>query len=160
MCNPGTKTEVPNPDKEGAINKEKLTPGAQVSLDHFVVQAPGRRFTSRGHEAEQNMFKGGTIFVDAGSGRIKIQFQVSLAAADTIRSKMKYERDALNNGVRIQTYRSDNGTFTAQAFIDDEINSQDQSISFSGAQHQNGVTERAIKTVSESARTMMLHCAL
>jgi hypothetical protein len=74
---------------------------------------------------------------------------------------MEYERDALNNGVRIQTYQSDNGTFTAQAFID-ELNTQEKSItsSGSGAQHQNGVAERAIKTVSESARTMMLHCAL
>jgi hypothetical protein len=161
MLNPGTKTEIPNPNKEGAINKEKLTPGAQVSLDHFVVREPGRRFTSRGHEAEHNMFKGGTIFVDAGSGHIKLKFQVSLAAANTIRSKMEYECDALNHGVHIHMYRSDNGTFTAQAFID-EINNRDRSISFSGsdAQHQNGVAERAIKTVSESARTMMLCCAL
>jgi hypothetical protein len=71
--NPETKTEVPNPDKEGAINKDKLTPGAQVSLDHFVVQESGRRFTSRGHESTEHMFKGGTIFVDAGSGRIKLK---------------------------------------------------------------------------------------
>jgi hypothetical protein len=159
--NPETKTEVPNPDKEGAINKDKLTSGAQVSLDHFVVRKPGRRFTSRGHESAERMFKGGTIFVDAASGRIKLKFQVSLAASNTIRSKMEYEWDALNNGVRIETYQSDNGTFTVQAFID-ELNAREQSITFSGsgAQHQNGVAERAIKTVSESARIMMLHCAL
>jgi hypothetical protein len=162
MRNPGTKTEVPNPAKEGAINKDKLVSGAQVSLDHFVVRKPGRRFTSRGHESTERMFKGGTIFVDVASGRIKLKFQVSLAASDTIRSKKEYERDALNHGVQIQTYRSNNGTFTAQAFIE-ELNTREQSITFSGsgAQHdQNGVAERAIKTVSESARTMMLHCAL
>jgi hypothetical protein len=51
--------------------------------------------------------------------------------------------------------------FTAQAFIE-EINKNQQTISFSGssAQHQNAVAERAIKTFTKAARTMMLHCAL
>jgi hypothetical protein len=66
--NPGTKTEVPNLAKEGATNKDKLVTGAQVSMDHFVVRKHGQRFTSRGHESADNMFKGGTTFIDAASG--------------------------------------------------------------------------------------------
>ena len=107
------------------------------------------------------MFHGGTIFVDAASGRIKVKFQRGLTAAETLQSKMEFEREALSNGVTIKAYRTDNGTFTAQSVID-QIKDLNQTITFSGAgaQHQNGVAERAIKTVSEATRTIMLHAAL
>lgn len=159
--NPETKTEVPNPLTQGNINKNQLNPGDLVSMDHFVVKTAGRKFESRGRDAPDSMYKGGTFFVDAASARIKVKFQVGLSANETIRSKMEYEREALNYGVNVRSYRTDNGTFTAQSFIQ-EIEKQNQTISFSGAgaQHQNAVAERAIKTICEAARTMMLHCAL
>ena len=159
--NPGTKTEVPNPGTVGNINKNQLVPGDQVSMDHFVVRTNGRRLNTKGREHVDKMFKGGTIFSDAASGKIVLKFQVSLKASETIQSKMEFERTANSYGVRIKKYRTDNGVFTAQAFID-EINKSGQTISFSGAgaQHQNAVAERAIKTITEAARTMMLHSAL
>jgi hypothetical protein len=134
--NPDTKTEIPNPATTGNINKNHLHPGDQVSMDHFVVRTNGRRLESKGKEHKDQMFKGGTIFVDAASGKITLKFQVSLQAADTIRSKMEFERTSHSYGVRIKTYRTDNGVFMAQAFID-EINANQQTISFSGsgAQH-------------------------
>jgi len=99
--------------------------------------------------------------VDVASGRIDLKFQISLAAPDTLKSKMEYEQLCLSHGFSVSKYRTDNGTFTAQSVIGD-IESKSQKISFSGAgaQHQNGVAERAIKTISEAARTIMLHAAL
>jgi transposase InsO family protein len=152
---------ISRPETTGAITKNNLSPGDLVSMDHIVIRQAGRRFESRDRESEDKMFHGGTIFVDAASGRIKVKFQRGLSAPETLQSKMEFEREALSNGVTIKAYRTDNGTFTAQSVID-HIKDSDQTISFSGvgAQHQNGVAERAVKTVCEATRTIMLHAAL
>jgi hypothetical protein len=64
-------------------------------------------------------------------------------------------------GVVIQGYRGDNGVFKTKEFLH-ELDVRAQTIEFSGvgAHHQNGVAERAIRTVVESARMMMLHVAI
>ena len=77
-------------------------------MDHMVIRQAGRRFESIGRESEDKMFKGGTIFVDAASGRIKVKFQRGLSATETLQSKMEFEREALSNGVTIKAYRTDN----------------------------------------------------
>ncbi|MGH7955171.1 MAG: hypothetical protein ACREOZ_04345, partial [Gloeomargaritales cyanobacterium] len=65
------------------------------------------------------------------------------------------------HGVQIKAYHADNGIFTSQQFKQHlEGQFQDLSLSGVGAHHQNGVAERAIKTVVASARTMMLHATL
>jgi hypothetical protein len=63
--------------------------------------------------------------------------------------------------VSIQNYRGDNGVFKSDEFTKD-LNHQNQTICFSavGAHHQNGIAERAIRTISESARAMILHAAI
>jgi hypothetical protein len=107
------------------------------------------------------MFQAATIFHDAASGHVAVKFQRGLSAAETLRSKMEYERERLNVGVRVQAYRADIGTFTAQAMVE-HIMTMDQTITFSGAgaQHQNANAERAIQTVTNDTRAIMLHAAL
>ena len=152
---------IARPQAEGAITKDSLSPGDLVSMDHMIIRQHGRRLDSMGREALDKMYQAGTIFVDAASGRIKVKFQRGTSASETLQSKMEFEREAISNGVTIKAYRTDNGTFTAQSVIDEIRNSgQDISFSGSGAQHQNGVAERAIKTVCEATRTVMLHSAL
>ena len=130
-------------------------------MDHFTVTEHGRLWHTRGQESDDKRFSGGTIFVDVATGRIELKFQTSLSAPDTIKSKMEYEQMCLGYGFMVQKYRTDNGTFTAKSFIQHiEDNSQKLTFSGAGAQHQNGVAERAIKTVCEAARTIMLHAAL
>ena len=159
--NTKAKTTTPNPASEGAISQNHLVRGSLVCMDHFVVTELGRLWSSRGQEMDSQKYNGGLILVDVASGKIVVKFQSSLSAADTIKSKMQFERQCLHSGFVVQKYRTDNGTFTAQAMLShmDELG---QTISFSGAgaQHQNGVAERAIKTICESARTIMLHAAL
>ena len=107
------------------------------------------------------MFHGGAIFVDHATGYIDIRHQVSLNAADTIKSKLMFEREGFNSGVVVQNYHTDNGVFTSTAFMEQLISAkQDIRFSGSGAAHQNGVAERSIQTVVNMARTMMLHAAL
>jgi len=88
-----TKT-VALPQAQGAITKNNLVPGDLVSMDHMVIKQPGRRFESRGRESDDKMFRGGTIFVDAASCRIKIKCQHGLSAVETLQSKMEFEREA------------------------------------------------------------------
>ena len=109
----------------------------------------------------QQMFHGGAIFVDHATGYLDIRHQVSLNAADTIKSKLMFEREGFNSGVVIQNYHTDNGVFTSTAFMEHLISTkQDIRFSSSGAAHQNGVAEQAIQTVVNMARTMMLHAEL
>ena len=87
--------------------------------------------------------------------------QVSLGATDTVRSKGLYEQEAADMGVEILSYRGDNGVYKSKKFKDDLlIRHQTMTYSGVGVHGQNGVAERGISTVVNSARTMMLHQAL
>ena len=107
------------------------------------------------------MYCGGTLFNDHASSKIDVYHQVSLGASDTIRSKELYEQKAEEVGVKIQSYRGDNGVYKSKAFKDDLVR-RGQTMTFSGvgAHAQNGVAERWIRTVVNSAKIMMLHQAL
>ena len=67
----------------------------------------------------------------------------------------------MNYGVLVRHYRADNGVFTSTSF-EEEIQKGSQMITYSGvgAQHQNVVAERAIQTVVEQARTMLMHATI
>mgnify|MGYP000344943232 CR=1 FL=1 len=64
-------------------------------------------------------------------------------------------------GVRVRSYRADNVPFGNDRFKE-ECRSCNQTITFSGvgAQHENGVAERGIQTIMQSARAMMMHTIL
>ena len=59
-----------------------------MSLDQYVVKAPGRLPTGFGKESITNMFHGRTIFRDASSKYIDVQSQVLLGAGKTVNAKM------------------------------------------------------------------------
>ena len=61
----------------------------------------------------------------------------------------------------IKGYHTDNGIFNASEFME-WLYKKQQNISFigSGASHQNGAAERAIKVVFTMRRTMLMHAAL
>ena len=71
---------------------------------------------------------------------------------DTIWAKRNFERLLFDHGVLVRKYRPNNGVFNSAEF-EAEIGKGSQSITYSGvgAQHQNGVAERAIWTVVERA---------
>ena len=64
-------------------------------------------------------------------------------------------------GRKVRSYHTDNAPFQSKAFRE-ALASEHQSITFSGvgAHHQNGAAERAIKTITWWARTMMLHAII
>ena len=147
--------------REGILKTEHLKPGDMVSTDQYVSKLPGRLPHTKGKEKDKERYQGGTIYVDEASGFIFAQHQVSLNAAETIRGKHLFEREALTCGREIKNYRGDNGVFKTKEFIND-LEQRRQTIRYSGvgAHHQNGIAERAIRTISESARAMLLHAAI
>lgn len=153
-------SKQPKEEKEMSLKAEDLMPGQRVSMDHYECRQPGRLYASKGSSRAQS-FCGGAIFVDHATGYVSIQHQVTLGAADTIQSKVRFERAALEDGVIIQGYHTDNGVFSSKEFME-ELMHKGQNVRFSGAGagHQNGVAERSIRTVVGIARTMLLHAAL
>jgi Reverse transcriptase (RNA-dependent DNA polymerase) len=147
--------------KHQALKTGQLFPGDCVSLDQYESAVRGRLPSGRGKEPFGHKYIGGTIFCDHASGLISCYHQTSLRANETVQSKRAFEREAKLCGVRIQTYHADNGIFKSQEFTSDLLR-LDQTITLSavGAHHQNGVAERAIRTVTERARAMLHHAML
>jgi hypothetical protein len=83
-----------------------------------------------------------------------VKHQVSLQAGDTIQAKRLFESMAASCGARIKGYHADNVPIYSNEFKQ-ELTSKKQTITLSGtgAHHQNGVAERAIRTVTSWART-------
>jgi hypothetical protein len=156
-----TYRTIPNPKKIHSLVRDDLKPGDRVSLDQYVLSVPGRLAHTYGKEKKRDKLTGGTIFVDHATGHVFIYNQVSARAGETIMGKKKYERLALDSGVSVQTYHADNGIFATKAFrAHCDYKGQELEFSGVGAHHENGVSERAIQTVSSLARTMLLHMSL
>lgn len=158
LSSPGRHT-VPD-DTAGNLTKGDLLPGQRVSVDHFKGGVKGRLYESKGKTHPDQMLSGSCIFVDHASKYIHIAHQVSLDAVSTLAAKHSFEAITRDVGVSIQSYHSDNGVFSSHAYAQDLLaNSQTQRFSGVGAHHQNGVAERSIRTITDMARTMLLHAS-
>ena len=102
--------------KDGALKKYNLRPGGMISSNQFVSSLPGRLPNTYGKENEKDKYTGGTVFIDEASSMIFVENQVSLGAAEIIRTKHKFEREALRHGIPILGYRADNGVYKTAAF--------------------------------------------
>ena len=145
-------------DRQLATRRKSMAPGDEVSADQFVCRVPGRLPNTKGKESTTDMYHGGTIWVDHYSQYIHLSLQVSLRVGETLVGKRSFERSASDLGVKIKSYRTDNAPFNSKLFRA-EIDRLGQTISYSGvgAHHQAGVAERAIQTITQWARAMMMH---
>ena len=156
-----TTITTKNPEHTGALKEGQLRPGDRVFTDQLESRVRGRLLHTAGREQESNKFCGSSVFVDAASGYVHIEHQVSLGATDSINAKSSFERMARDLGVSVSQYHADNGIYNSKAYVQDLIdNEQDIRYSGVGAKWQNGVAEGAIRTVVSKARTLMIHAAL
>ena len=148
-------------EKDGNLKKNQLRVGGMVSSDQFISSVPGRLPNTYGRETDSQKYVGGTVFIDEASGFTFLENQVSVNANETIKAKNRFEREASRFGVRIQGYRADNGIYRSEDFMN-ALKQKGQTIQFSGigAHHHNGIAERTIRTISNSARAMMIHAIL
>jgi Reverse transcriptase (RNA-dependent DNA polymerase)/GAG-pre-integrase domain len=156
------KPRPTEPDNSGALRKNQLLPGQQVSVDHFIGGPKGRLYTSKGKTESGKMYAGGAIFVDYASSYIHVEHQIALTSHETLQSKHKFEAKCRDMGVVIQTYHTDNGSAFSNREFAEDLKQFRQIHTFAGvgAHHQNGVAERAIQTIMGMSRTMMLHAAI
>ena len=84
-----------------------------------------------------------------------------LSSVTTVNAKHSVKREALEVGVTIKTYHTDNGILKSKKFSKALLEDfQYSNFSDTGAKHQNGVAERAIGTVQSIAPALLLHVHL
>jgi hypothetical protein len=92
------------------------------------------------------------------SGKLFKFCQFSNNASETINSKRRLKGLARQEGIAIKKYHADNGILGSNAFKGEcDILKQEYSFGGVGTHHQNGMSERNIKTVSQWVRANMLH---
>ena len=150
-----------NPMKEKDLKKDHLLPGQMLSEDHYISRDPGRIYHTKGESYQSDMSSGGCVFIDHAIGYVSIKHQVAINSTENFKAKLTFERKAQSQGMVIKGYHTNNGIFNSSEFMEELLKKQ-QKIRFiwAGASHQNGTTERAIKTVVTMARTMLMHAAL
>ena len=115
---PGKVSKVVK-DREGILSADKLHPGQQVFIDHFICSTRGRRIKGYGIKSRSkvNSYCGGCIFVNASTGYMHAKCQQSTSSHYTLEGVNNFEKIAYNNGIIIQEYQSDNGVaFTSKEF--------------------------------------------
>jgi hypothetical protein len=146
----------------GALKKDKMFPGQQVSVDHFFSSSKGRLIHTYGKEAESQKYMGGCIFVDHSSGLIHGKLQTHLNSHVTLGSKKEFETMCSTYGVMVQEYLSDNGTAFRNEEFAKHLGEFHQTMKHAavGAHHGNGIAERNIGYVLSISRAMLHHAAL
>ena len=98
------------------------------------------------------------IFVDHFSRLRYVHPQVDDSSIETVTAKCVFESFAAKHGVRIQHYHFDNGRFSDNAFKQ-ACHDACLQLTFCGMNphFQNGIAERSICDLSESAQKQLLH---
>ena len=74
-------------ERDGITKADKLEPGDLIFSDQYESRVPGKVFGKQGAAISSNSYCGGTLFVDAATGRIFNRHQVSLNAHETVEAK-------------------------------------------------------------------------
>ena len=136
-----------------------MQPGQCVSVDQLISGTPGLVGQTTG-KLTTSRFSVATIFVDHYSDLDYVHVQETTSAADTVDAKKAFERFCEERGVKVMHYHADNGIFASNGFRE-EVQRCGQTISFCGvgAHHQNGVAERCIQDLTQTARASLAHAA-
>ena len=144
--------------EQNSIRSEDTNfPGGCVSVDHLESGQTGMIPQSSGHRV-RDRYVGATVFVDNFSRFSYVHMMTSINTEQTMEAKLAFERLAHSFGVMILSYRADNGRFSDTNFMRHcEKNNQKITFCGVGAHHQNGIAERHIRSLTDLARTVLLH---
>jgi len=131
-----------------------------TKIDQLESTHPGMVPTYKGIPSTST-FHEGTIFVNHASRFLHFTAHHSTGAIEAINAKNSFELLASTYHCSPKAYRTDNGVFATKLFKD-ACHLKWQKITYCGADahHQNGIAERYIRTITESARTMLIHAML
>ena len=88
-----------------------------VSADHYISQATGRLYHTKGKSDQSDMFSVGCVFIYHAIGYVSIKHQVAINATETVKAKLTFEREAQSQVVVIKGYHTDNGIFNSSEFM-------------------------------------------
>jgi hypothetical protein len=153
-------TKIPWRSKKTKASHEVFIatkPGECVSVNHMASTEVGIFAQMKG-KLTKRRYRCATIFVDHFSRLRFIHLQIDNSSAETLAAKRAFETFAAEHSVRIQHYHCDNGRFYDNAFKQ-ACHDARQQLTFCGvnAHFQNGIAERSIRDLSESARKQLLH---
>jgi hypothetical protein len=156
-CAFGKARRLSHKTHTGHISSQHTIPGQGISADGMESSTPGRPFTTNGSPSKLR-YNFVSFWIDHMSSYVYVTFHASKATTELVHSKTEFEQFALRYGVSIKNIRADNGVYLAQLFKDSCMKHQ-QNLTFCavGAHWQNGVTERFIGTITQWARTILLH---
>ena len=128
-------------------------------MDQLISGTPGLVGQTTG-KLTTSQYSVATIFVDHYLDLDYVHVQESTSAADTVEAKQAFERFCKERDVTVLHYHADNGIFVSNGFCE-EVQRCGQTISFCGvgAHHQNGVAERHIQDLTQTARASLAHAA-
>jgi hypothetical protein len=154
-CLFGTMTKIPWRGKETKASHEVFIatkPGECVSVDQLASTEVGFFAQMKG-KLTKKRYRCATIFVNHFSRLRFIHLQTDDSSEETLAAKRAFETFAAEHGVKILHYHCDNGCFQDNAFRQACHDAQQQ-LTFCGvnAHFQNGIAERSIRDLSESAR--------
>eukprot|EP00957_Ditylum_brightwellii_P013556 1022358-Ditylum_brightwellii.AAC.1 len=118
--------------------------------EFFVAQLKGRLTIKR--------YTSATMSVDHYSRLTYVHLQHDLSSKHTLDAKRAFEIWSANMGVKIEYYHTDNGCFADKTFMQDcEKNRQLLAFCAVNSHWQNGIAEKRIRNLTESARRHLLH---
>jgi hypothetical protein len=153
-------TKLPRRGKESKSSHEVIVAtksGGTVSVNQVTSTEVGFFAQLKGSLTKKR-YKSCTIFVDNYSRLRFVHLQINDSAKSTMAAKLAFEKYATKHGVSIKHYHCNNGQFADNVFKQ-SCKSNRQRLTFCGvnAHFQNGIAERAIWDLSDSARKQLLH---
>jgi hypothetical protein len=131
-----------------------------VSVDHFEYRQRGQTFDSYG-KATSHKYVGGCIFVDHASSYVHVEHQLGFFGSGNNQSKSILLKIVYGQWDLCSRLSHRQWSFQSQCVF--ETHSRDSSTSQvcgTNAHHQNGVSERDIQSISNMARSMILHAII
>ncbi len=157
-CLFGTMNKVPWRGQETSSEVFVATKAGQcVSVDQLVSMQVGFIAQLQGTLTKKR-YTAATIFVDHYSRLKYVHLMTKLSSKETMDAKQAFEHFAKQNGVRILHCHCKNRCF-ADNTLKNSCSTKGQRLTFCGvnAHFQNGIAEKAIRDLWESARKQLLH---
>jgi len=103
----------------------------------------------------------GTVFTDHHSRLSCVYLQKTLSASEKLNAKHRFEFYCNQHLIEVKHYHADNGWFEYNTFLVD-VAQKGQTISFCSVNShwQNGISEKRIRDLQDSARIMLLESAV
>ena len=113
--------------------------GSVISVDQCKSSVCSQLLLTQRQEKLTQKFCGGTLFYDHASAKIMVHHQFLLATSDAIKSFFSVLQEAMEHGVELKRFHTNNGMFKSKAFVEAlKDNYQMITKSDAGAHHQKG----------------------